>query len=229
MMTLLDDFAMPARAALGALLLLSSAQACGDDTKSQPNVLRYLPVQVGNHWTYDEVATASGAILGTIDKEITGTRDLDGRNTFVHVTTQTNSLVAKRSFWLADESHVFRLKQERLDAGGTLLDWREYDPGFLRLGRETLELGQTYAESHVRSEYASDGTLVDQRSKAYTWVVEALDESVTVPAGTFSCLRLRRVDSDVGVKTYYYAKDVGKVLEHDDIEEEQLREVSLVN
>ena len=36
-----------------------------------------------------------------------------------------------------------------------------------------------------------------------------------MPAGTFSCVRVRRVDDDNGVKTYWYAAGVGKVKEAD--------------
>jgi hypothetical protein len=43
----------------------------------------------------------------------------------------------------------------------------------------------------------------------------AVDEPVTVPAGTFNCLRVRRRASqqDGSDKTYWFAKGVGKVKE----------------
>ena len=53
--------------------------------------------------------------------------------------------------------------------------------------------------------------------------------TVTVPAGTFSCLRLRRVDNDVGDERYWYAKGVGVVKEDDGVEQELLREYQIVD
>ena len=58
--------------------------------------------------------------------------------------------------------------------------------------------------------------------------VEAVDEQVTVPAGVFLTMRMRRVDSDKGVKTYWYARGVGKVMERDEHEVEMLQSYSVV-
>jgi hypothetical protein len=48
-----------------------------------------------------------------------------------------------------------------------------------------------------------------------TWTVEAVDEMVTVPAGTFKCLRVHSTES--GAKgydsTFWFARNVGKVKE----------------
>ena len=48
-----------------------------------------------------------------------------------------------------------------------------------------------------------------------TWTVVGVDESVTVPAGTFTCLHVHSVES--GAKGYdsefWYARNVGKVKE----------------
>jgi hypothetical protein len=46
------------------------------------------------------------------------------------------------------------------------------------------------------------------------WVVDAVDEEVTVPAGTFKCLRLRKVAEPGKVdKIFWFARGVGKVKE----------------
>jgi hypothetical protein len=47
------------------------------------------------------------------------------------------------------------------------------------------------------------------------WTIEAVDEMVTVPAGTFSCLRVHSVESgSLGYdSTFWYARNVGKVKE----------------
>jgi len=48
-----------------------------------------------------------------------------------------------------------------------------------------------------------------------TWTVEAVNEMVTVPAGTFSCLRVHSVDAGLGGydSTFWFARNIGKVKE----------------
>jgi len=52
-----------------------------------------------------------------------------------------------------------------------------------------------------------------------TWTVEAINESLTVPAGTFSCLKVHRVETPSPVDTtggdnvYWFARGIGKVKE----------------
>jgi hypothetical protein len=50
-------------------------------------------------------------------------------------------------------------------------------------------------------------------SKDETWIVEGVDEAVTVPAGTFNALRVRKTTSGAADKTYWFVKGVGKVKE----------------
>ena len=53
------------------------------------------------------------------------------------------------------------------------------------------------------------------RAKAETWTVVSTAETVTVPAGTFTCLHLRRMATDdpQTQKDYWFARGVGKVKE----------------
>ncbi len=210
-----------------SLLLLLAALGCGDDPPAAGS--RYLPVAVGNRWVYDEVAVAGSLLLGTVTKEVTGSEELDGQRTFVRITTQTNSPVTKRSNWLVEGTQITRRRQDRLDEQGNLLTSRTYDPGFLRFDGSLDAVGASLNELHLRSEFNPAGTMVDQRQKSYTWTVEAVAESVTVPAGTFSCLKVRRVDSDVGDERYWYAPGVGVVKEDDGVEQELLREYSVAD
>ena len=63
------------------------------------------------------------------------------------------------------------------------------------------------------------------KSKDETWKVEAVDESVTVPAGTFSALRVRKTTSGAADKTFWFAKGVGKLKETGE-QTEELKAVS---
>jgi DNA polymerase I-like protein with 3'-5' exonuclease and polymerase domains len=57
-------------------------------------------------------------------------------------------------------------------------------------------------------------------AKTETWTVEAVAESVTVPAGTFTALRLRKTTSGAADKMYWFVQGVGKVKETGDQTEE---------
>ena len=59
-----------------------------------------------------------------------------------------------------------------------------------------------------------DGTPVVQETVNFRFEVLSVTEEVTVPAGTFITLQLRRTElSGNEVKDYYFAKGVGKVKE----------------
>jgi hypothetical protein len=55
----------------------------------------------------------------------------------------------------------------------------------------------------------NDGLTDKQRS----WEVVAVDEQVTVPAGTFTTLHLRTEDHEDGVTNWWWARGVGKIVE----------------
>jgi hypothetical protein len=50
-------------------------------------------------------------------------------------------------------------------------------------------------------------------TKDEVWMVEAVDEMLTVSAGTFLTLRVRKTTSGNADNTYWFAKGVGKVQE----------------
>ncbi|MFC1610864.1 hypothetical protein ACFL6C_07890, partial [Myxococcota bacterium] len=199
---------------------------CGDDPAGQAGS-PFLPVATGNQWVFEQITKADGLLDGVVTKEVTETEIYQGQNSFVRVTNQTNSPVTKRSNWLIKGEKILRLEQQSLNTSGTLIHARGYDPGFLRFSHALTEAGVTLKEEHVRSEYDATGALESQTGKTYTWTVEAVDEEVTVPAGTFTCVRVTRIDSDVGEKTYWYARNVGKVKESDAEKEELLREYTI--
>lgn len=209
---------------LGGAALLAGLAGCGDAPEI-PEGTHWLPVAVGNVWVYEE---SGGSLPGTVTKSIEATETHRDRTTFVMTTTQTNSVVDKRSNWWIDGARVTRLRQQRLNALGELLNYREYDPGFLRLDGALAEVGDEVEETHERSEYDASGGLLEAVQKTYTWSVEAAAEEVTVPAGTFTCLRVHRIDADVGEKTYWYADGIGKVLETDGVEQEALTDYTVV-
>lgn len=205
---------------MATVVFLSLAGCGGSPVLGTP----YLPVAVGNEWVYEEVG---GTEPGTVTKTVTETETILDQTTYVVRTTQTNSAVTKRSNWLLDDQRVLRIRQERLDSAGALLNYREYDPGFLRMSGALDEVGETLEEQHTRIELDAHSTQTGSATKFYTWTVQAIDEEVTVAAGTFTCIRLHRVDADSGEKTYWYAAGIGKILESDNVEQERLLEYTI--
>ena len=65
-------------------------------------------------------------------------------------------------------------------------------------------------------------------SKHDTWVVEATDAQITVPAGTFTCLQLRNLNTVTGSDNrYWFAQGVGKIREEGATQVEELTSYSL--
>ncbi len=206
----------------GVVLFVS---ACGgSELQNRPLQADLFPLAVGNRWVYAETG---GSNPGTVTKEIIRTEELDGQSTFVLETSQTNSSVIKRSNWIDQKDRVSRLRQERWQ-DNLSIGFRTYDPGFLRIDRSLRDLGTSSTEEHVRREHDASGTEIETKTKQYTWLIEAVDEEVTVAAGTFSSIRISRTDSNGGnVKRYWYAPGVGKVLEEDSKETEALIEYNV--
>lgn len=88
-------------------------------------------------------------------------------------------------------------------------------PRKLRLDERAVHLaaGATWNERSEEHAVAADGT-GEIICRADQWQVEAEAESVQVPAGTFSCPRLRRTSPETASdKTCWFARGVEKVKE----------------
>jgi hypothetical protein len=178
---------------------------------------RLLPLAVGNRWTY-RVTDQDGTV---VDKKtsVEAYEDAGGRKA---------------------GTMAFRIRTEKTD--GVTVSWqqdrcdavaRHHEQGFLLDGGlESDEYYQPYklrideTEAHVASgaswvlgftEVAVDPVTKAETSKAKTetWSVEGVGEVITVPAGTFTCLHVRKVGLEDGQadKQFWFAPGVGKVKE----------------
>ncbi len=192
---------------------------CGEsDKKTQASALDYFPVAVGNRWTYQETGTTTGEVI----KRLTGTEEFGGQSTLVEETNDYETAILKRQNWLVSNGRVLRVRQQRLQ-GDLILDYRTYEPGFLRFDNALAKVGDTLLEQHTRREYDGTDTLLQEKTEQYTWLVEAENAPVETLAGNFDCLKLKRIDtSGTDIKYFYYAAGVGKVLETSDTDEERL-------
>jgi len=122
-----------------------------------------------------------------------------------------------------DGSGVYRVYKE-VAVSGQVAVKTAYDPAFLRYDEAWLKEGQTvtldddWTQTCVFTSSASKCApgAVKTGKTTHSWKVLSLHSEVTVPAGTFDCVQIERVNpGDVETKHFWFAKGVGKVRELD--------------
>lgn len=184
-----------------------------------PIVGRLLPLGQGNTWTY---WVDDGVLAGEKRTEVMALEDVGGEKAGVmafHVRTEKLGGGVTRS-WQEDRgTSVVRHRERTFDATGLEQSDEVYLPAKLRIDESPAHLvvGATWRDEYT--EKITDVATGTWRTatKIEVWTVEAVDEEVTVPAGTFRTVRLRRAGDVSGTttadKTYWFAAGVGKVRE----------------
>jgi hypothetical protein len=184
-----------------------------------------LPWKAGNRWTYrvteaDEVRTKETAIL---PEEAVG-------GSGPHRLVKANKVVTKKDdgdqtfSWQARVGErVVRYRENELKEGNTASSGEEhYDPAKLNVDESAAHttLGAKWTEEYKETKVSKSGvpTTSDQSD---AWTVEAVDESVTVPAGTFKAVVLSRTAGGAP-KKFWFVRGVGKVKETDGPQTEEL-------
>ena len=217
-----------------ALLGLALCAACGDDVQSSDGGVdaapcatarseRYLPLEVGATWTYR--VTPTSGIPENKDNTVEALEDVGGQKAGVTAfRVRTEKIDGRTVSWQEDRcTSITRHREQSLDLAGTLITDQFSVPDKLRVDESParLTLGAVYTSSYTEIEIDATGAMTT-RAKDESWTVQALDESVTVPAGTFTALKLRKTTSGAADKTFWFAKGVGKVKEQGDQLEELL-------
>jgi hypothetical protein len=130
--------------------------------------------------------------------------------------------------WQEDRcTSIVRHREQSFDSANAMESDQFYMPSKLRIDEtaEHLSVGArwTVAYEEVEIDPVAGETRV---SKDETWSVEAIGESVTVPAGTFTTVRLRKITSGEADKQFWFAAGVGKIKEEGE-QREELRAYSL--
>ena len=189
------------------LFLLFLLAACGTEDPNPGKKDSLFPVAVGNKWVY-RIQDADGE-QPIKTQTVTGTA-ADGAFTFETVRGLDGQRESESVQKIDEEGRLVRLS-ERSIFGGNEIERITYVPNDIRVDTNSYEIGaqysQTYTEDHDPSYMIPDIT------KTQTFTVEEVDEVVTVPAGTFRCIKIRRTSQDGPAKTYWYAIGVGKVQE----------------
>jgi hypothetical protein len=172
----------------------------------------YLPLRAGARWTYlvtdgrgrsaERVAQVEGPDLewgGGAPAFRVRWELLDG----VVVTWERHT-----------DAGVVRARAERQDPFGFVTAEEIYDPAAIVLDEEPqrLQAGAEWSETFMDTAPNDRGHPKSKRT-VVRWAVESTDERVTVPAGSFSCLRVRRMSKHHPTTVSWYARDVGLVKE----------------
>jgi hypothetical protein len=189
----------------------------GANARQPAHTGRYLPISVGATWvwlTTDPVTGASAQTQSVVEARdsLTGTKA--GIPLYrVRSTTLTGGTVN----WQQDTgTAVVRHREQFTDATGAIVSDYLYDPSKLRLDEDPAHLApgaawtETYSDSLTRAVFSAPHTT----PVSADWTVVAVDESVTVAAGTFTCLHVHRVEASSGYDSHFwFARNIGKVKE----------------
>jgi hypothetical protein len=171
----------------------------------------YLPLEVGALWRYAITASDGRRSTGTVS--VDGI-DYGGSNGAVPEYRVREEL-PDETIWTWDDREAGRVAREQEevdDKAGTVLAEETFDPPLTVLDERTdrLTAGSRWPEVFLATTPNAKGHPKSKRAEV-KWEVEAVADPVEVPAGTFSCLRVRRTWKHHPPLVSWYAKGVGLV------------------
>jgi hypothetical protein len=109
---------------------------------------------------------------------------------------------------------VVRFEEQQLDQMGSVVVDKQYTPPILVLDESAAHLvaGATWTEDYKELKTpSSKGKATKEQA---VWTVQSIDDSITVPAGTYTCIRVSRnhtTSKTPSNEVEWYAIGVGKV------------------
>jgi hypothetical protein len=179
-----------------------------------PGTGPYQPLVVGATWTYhvDDQGVA-------YDKasQVEGQEDLGGTKagTSGFKVRETVKESIQFTWYQVVDTGVVRHHDQMQDTSGRMLSDEWYDPYLLRTDESSahLQAGATWTIDYTNTKTTTSkptATIAHHE----TWTVDAMDDALTVPAGTFSALKVTRADSSDGsTKTQWFVRGIGKIRE----------------
>jgi hypothetical protein len=226
-----------------AVLALATigASACGSGGGTSGAIIdgtgSYYPLAVGNSWTFQETATdgtVSSEVVSVVAQEMVGGTGPNAALTAFRVVTgnKVNDPNGD-SDWEAEvqtpDLRVVRYREVNVGEGKGLEKNEAYwDPPRLRCDEAADRIIASASwEEDPYTEYDTDvdsdadgGTFIPDGGMTSSveddiWSVIGVDETVTVLAGKFKTLHVKRInkDSSDGVKEFWFARGVGRVKE----------------
>jgi hypothetical protein len=211
--------------------LLGACGSSGDNTPDAPTnpADRYLPWTVGSVWNYKLTDPKNTANPPKLDQPTTILRSEDVGG--VHAGTQ--ALVVhhvqydgSKDVWEAAVGELdVRYKSVFYGPTGTITGTDIDTPYRLKLDESFAHTATGAQWDTTFTETSNGGT---PSSKTEHWQVVSDSESVTVMAGTFTCLHVQRTSSGGTLQNYWYARGVGKVKETGGGQDEELMSFTIM-
>ena len=208
---------------VAALALALSPIACGgEDPKPQDppgeDAKPLLPFAAGNHWKYRVTEESEVEVKENIvgpEEVVGGTGVLKDQLAFKVTTLKEDGEDQTFSWQHNDGDRVVRYREQSFHAGSGALELEEsWSPAKLHIdgSPEHTVAGAIWYEDYEETKTPSDDT-PSVSVKRDRWTVKAVGQTLTVPAGTFeNVIVIEKVGVD-SLKTYYYARGVGKLKE----------------
>jgi len=186
----------------------------GTPVKPTPDAPQSLwPLTTGSTWTY----RITDPTRGVFDKsvEVMGPQAVPETASTAIMVRSVQPHLEEQSWQLElDNGTVVRLREEDLKAGA-IVRVTTWSPATVKSLALVQQQGWSY-QSVIRERTRQDDGLVEEKERTYVWRVLAVNDSVTVPAGTFNnaikVLR-ERPDKEGSARTYWLVPGIGKVKE----------------
>ncbi|WP_434382510.1 hypothetical protein [Melittangium boletus] len=184
-----------------------------------------LPWAEGHRWTYR--VTESGTVsekelsVGALEA-VGGTGPLSAEKAH-RVTSRKSNGEVTLSWQAVSSERLLRYREQSFDAGATSAKSEEWwSPAKLHvdMAPEHLVKGTTWVETYAETKQKAGKSPTTETTRDL-WTVVSEAESVTVPAGTFTAVVLRKTGNSK-TKTYWFVRGVGKVKESGEETEELL-------
>jgi hypothetical protein len=184
--------------------------ACGTEAPPIVGVEPIFPVALGNRWTF-KVTSSKGNITQKV-QTVTGTVSTDTGAAFVFRTEREANLTISHQR-ASDDGKLVRVYEQGDEEDISVMGRVRFVPPQLRIDGMRTSAGANYESSHVEEHLSATDQVVSRVPKTQRFLVEAVDDEITVPAGVFKTVRVRRETVGGSSKTYWYAFGVGKVKE----------------
>ena len=186
----------------------------GTPVKPSPEAPQSLwPLTTGSTWTY----RITDPTRGVFDKsvEVMGPQAVPETASTAILVRSVQPHLEEQSWQLElDNGTVVRLREEDLKAGA-IVRVTTWSPATVKSLAQFQNAGWSY-QSVIRELTRQDDGLVEEKERTYVWRVLAVNESVTVPAGTFThAIKVQRdrPDKEGSTRTYWLVPGIGKVKE----------------
>ncbi|MET0385277.1 MAG: hypothetical protein ABW321_04925 [Polyangiales bacterium] len=203
--------------------------SAGEPPVVPPREGSLFPLKTGNTWSF---RTTKGTEVGNKTQTVGdlepvgGTGPLSATMAYKMLTAKDDGMDKTESWQAEVDGKIVRYRELAYASGGGSVDLEEHwEPYKLRVDGNQLTVDSTYTEQYRETKLLA-GAAPATTDSSDTWKVVAVDEMVTVPAGTFTAVVIEKVGG-TSTKRYWFARGVGKVKEQSGAQLEELTSFTL--